>query len=251
MSILITRPSPHGERLVNKLLSVGKLAYHFPLIYFSMGKGLSLLQHKLSVLSDGDFLFITSGSAVWYAHYQLLRIGMSWPTKLVYYSIGQATSIKMYYLSGILVKYSKFQETSEGLLKLSELINIYGKRRALILKGNNGRTILKNTLRRRGVCVACCECYSRNFFQYDGIEQYYRMLHWNVKTIVITCESILIRLYYLFPKYYRICWLVRCRLVVISARIAICAESLGWTDIIITYSVDDDVLVSVLLKYAQ
>lgn len=251
MSILITRPSPHGERLVNKLLFLDRLAYHFPLIYFSIGRSLSLLQQKLRVLSEGDLLFIMSGYAVLYAHYQLLNVGVSWPTKLMYYSVGQATSVKMYCLSGILVRYSNVQETSEGLLKLPELINIYGERRALILQGNYGRSILKNTLQKRGVCVNCCECYNRNFFSYDGVEQYYRMLHWNISTIVITCKSVLMQLYYLFPKCYRVGWLVHCRLIVVSTRIAVCAKNLGWTDIIVSYSANDDVLIAMLLKYAQ
>lgn len=248
MSILITRPSPDGEKLVDKLLNVGKFAYHLPLIYFTEGKDLSSLKRQLSLLSTGDFLFIISQYAIGYAHRYLLNIGISWPSKLKYFSIGKATSIKMFHLSGILVKYSQKQETSEGLLELPELIYINGKN-ALILRGNGGRTILEKTLQKRGAYVTYCECYNRNYLKYNGIEQYFYMLSLNVTTIVITSKGILIQLYYLIPKYYRIYWLIRCQLIVVSTRLALCARRLGWKNIIVAYSASNDVLTRFIIKY--
>lgn len=248
MNILITRPSPDGEQLVNKLLTIGKFAYHLPLIYFSTGKNLSLLKQQLSLLSTGDFLFIVSRNAVLYAHSHLLKIGMSWPTTLAYYAVGKATSMKMRDLSGILVKYPIDRETSEGLLALPELMCVYGKY-VLILRGDNGRTFLEDTLQRRGAHVICCECYSTHFLKYNGVIQCYRMLSLNIKTVVITSETILMHLYYLIPKYYRIYWLIRCQLIVVSARLAVRAKQLGWKNIIVTWSANNDVLMQFLKKY--
>lgn len=249
MNILVTRPSPDGEQLVNKLLKAGKFAYHFPLIYFSSNKGLLLLVQKLNALSEGDFLFIISRNAILYAHDQLLNMGISWPTKLIYYSIGESTSIKMRDLSGIMVKYS-MQETSEGLLQLPELIDVHENKNALILRGDNGRTILEDTLKKRGIQVTCCECYSRHFLRYNGVEQCSRMLSLNIKIVVITSEIILMQLYYLIPKYHRMRWLIRCQLIVVSSRLAIRARELGWKDnIVITWSANNDVLFQVLMQF--
>lgn len=249
MNILITRPSPYGEKLVNKLLDMGIFAYHLPLIYFSTGKNLLLLKKQLNFLSEGDFLFLISQHAISYAHNQLIDVGVSWPTKLIYYSIGKTTSIKMRNLSGISVKYPKDQETSEGLLKLPELINIDAGRRALILKGNNGRDFLEDTLQKRGVYVTCCECYNRHFLQYSGIEQCHYMLFLKIRIVVITSESMLMHLYYLIPKYYRISWLIQCRLIVVSPRLATRAKQLGWEDIIVAWSANNETLIQVLMKY--
>lgn len=250
MNILITRPSPDGEQLVHKLLSMGKLAYHLPLIYFSVGKDLLFLEQQMNVLSAGDFLFIVSRNAILYAHKQLLSVGKSWPNELLYYSIGHSTSALMYNLSGILVKYPTDHETSEGLLNLPELIGINENMRcALVLKGNNGRVILENTLRERGVYVTCCECYSRHFFKYDGVVQCRRMLSLNIKTVVVTSEIILIQLYYLIPEYYRIFWLIQCQLIVVSVRLAIRARQLGWKNIIVTCSAKNKILIQFLIKY--
>ncbi|URJ30519.1 uroporphyrinogen-III synthase [Candidatus Blochmannia vicinus (nom. nud.)] len=247
MSILITRPSPYGEKLVNKLLSIGKFAYHLPLICFSTGKTLSFLEQRLNLLSTGDLLCIVSQNAIKYAHSQLLSLGISWPTRLVYYSIGRATSIKMYKLSGIAPKYPKDKETSENLLQLPELIYSYGKR-VLILRGSNGRTVLDDTLQKRGALVLSCECYRRQLLQYNREEQSCRLLELNIKTVVVTSGEILKQLYYLIPKFYRTSWLIRCRLIVVSLRLAKLAKSLGWTDIIIACSANNDVLTHVLIK---
>ncbi|WP_159715064.1 uroporphyrinogen-III synthase [Blochmannia endosymbiont of Camponotus nipponensis] len=247
MNILITRPSPYGEQLVNKLLSFGIFAYHLPLIYFSAGKTLSSLEQQLNLLSKGDFLCIVSQHAIKYAHRQLLNVGISWPTKLSYYAIGYTTSIKMYKLSGILVKYPIGQASSENLLRLPELMYSDGKR-ALILRGNNGRTILDDTLEKRGVLVSSCECYRRQLLQYNGEEESHKLLELNITTVVVTSGEILKQLYYLVPQFYRTSWLIQCKLVVVSPRLAKLAKYLGWKNIIIAQSAHNDVLTHVLIK---
>lgn len=248
MNVLITRPSPDGEKLVNQLLSLGKFAFHLPLVSFSKGKNLSLLKKQLNLLSEGDFLFIISRNAIIFAHNYLLNIGVSWPKELMYYSVGRATSMKMRDLSGISVKYSNKQETSEGLLALPELSCVNSKKKALILRGNDSRAVLEDTLQKRGVRVLWCECYSRYFLNYNGIEICFYMLSLNINVIIITSEEILMRLYYLIPEYYRVCWLIQCQLIVISVRLALCAKKLGWKKVIVAHSANNDVLTRVVMR---
>lgn len=249
MNILITRPSPYGEELVSKLLSIGKLAYHFPLIYFSSGKTLSSIKQHLHSLTTGDFLFIVSQHAVKYAHHQLLTMGINWPTTVKYYTIGRKTSIKMQTLSGIVSKFPTQEETSENLLQFPELIHHISGRRVLILRGNNGgRNFLKNTLQKRGALVLCCECYTRKEFKYNGIQQCNRMLTLKINIIVVTTGEMLKQLYYLIPCYYRNTWLLKCRLIVVSYRQAILAKNFGWTDIIITKSSNNNAIFITLLE---
>lgn len=252
MNILVTRPSPDGEELVKKLNSIGIEAYHLPLIYFSPGKTLSLIKNKIHSLAKGDFLFIVSQHAVKYAHYQLLNTGDYWPNTIQYYTIGYKTSLKLYTLSGIKSKFPAYEENSENLVRFPELkYHILG-RKALILKGNNGgRNFLKNTLKKRGALVLCCECYTRELFKYDGIEQCDRLLTLNIKIIVITTGEMLKQLYYLIPSYYRQTWLIRCCLIVVSLRQANLARKLGWTNIVITKSSNNSVILNTLIKNIQ
>lgn len=249
MNILITRPFPEGEELVKKLISIGKFAYHLPLIYFTPGATLSLIKKQLNFLSPGDFLFIISQHAAQYAHLQLLNMKTYWPAKIKYYAIGHKTSLTMYTLSGIKSKYPKNHATSENLLQLPELTYNISGRHALILKGNNGRTLIQDTLQKRGVSVLCCECYTRHPLLYNGTEQYERMLMLNITIIVVTTEEILKQLYYLIPKKYRETWLIQCQLIVVSTRLAKLARILGWTKIIITESANNYSIFMTLIQH--
>ncbi|WP_244267406.1 uroporphyrinogen-III synthase, partial [Sodalis-like endosymbiont of Proechinophthirus fluctus] len=89
MSILVTRPSPTGEQLVNRLRARGKSAWHLPLIDFTPGNDLAHLPQRLADLSAGDLLFIVSQHAINYAHPWLTQQGASWPAGLHYYAVGR------------------------------------------------------------------------------------------------------------------------------------------------------------------
>ncbi|ELA09579.1 putative uroporphyrinogen-III synthase [Moraxella macacae 0408225] len=54
-------------------------------------------------------------------------------------------------------------ENNEGLLQLDAIKNLQANTKILIIKGNNGRTLLKNTLQQRGVIVDTVDVYERIF----------------------------------------------------------------------------------------
>ncbi|MFT4463720.1 MAG: uroporphyrinogen-III synthase [Sodalis sp. (in: enterobacteria)] len=246
MSILVTRPSPAGEQLVNRLRARGKSAWHLPLIDFTPGNDLPHLPQRLADLSAGDLLFIVSQHAINYAHPWLTQQGVSWPAGLHYYAVGRSTGLRLHGLSGLPVSYPDEGETSEDLLRLPALACIDGKR-ALILRGNGGREVLEQTLRQRGVQTTYCECYRRSPIHYDGEEQGRRMRTLGIDTLVITSGEMLQQFYTLMPEYYRRAWLMSCRLIVVSERLAMLARQLGWTDIVVANAADNDALMRVLL----
>ncbi|MCR3755581.1 MAG: uroporphyrinogen-III synthase [Sodalis sp. Psp] len=247
MSILVTRPSPAGEQLVNKLRACGKSAWHLPLINFMPGNDLPFLVERLTTLSDGDLLFIVSQHAVNYAHLWLIQQGISWPARLQYYAVGHTTGLRLRSLSVLPVRYPKEGETSEDLLRLPALANIDGKR-ALILRGNGGREVLAHTLHQRGVQTIYCECYRRCPIHYNSEEQERRMRTLGIDTLVITSGEMLQQFYTSMPKYYRHSCLMQCRLIVVSERLAMLARLLGWSDIIVANAADNDALMRVLLQ---
>ncbi|MGP1946944.1 MAG: hypothetical protein ACTS85_00760 [Arsenophonus sp. NC-PG7-MAG3] len=66
MSILVARPNPSGEKLVQHIKSLGMMAFHIPLIKIIPGNELTLLPDKLARLIDGDRVF----------SYQQMRYGI-------------------------------------------------------------------------------------------------------------------------------------------------------------------------------
>jgi len=245
MSILVTRPSPAGEQLVSRLRALGQVAWSFPLIEFSPGRELPLLAGHLDALQEGDLLFALSQHAVEFAHARLQQEKRAWPASPCYFAIGRTTALALHTQSGINVRYPLDREISEVLLQLPELQSVAGKR-ALVLRGNGGRELLGDTLRERGAAVTFCECYQRCAKHYDGAEEAMRWQQRGVTTLVVTSGEMLQQLWSLIPQWYRENWLLRCRLLVVSERLANLARELGWQDIRIADNADNDALLRAL-----
>ncbi|MGL5968384.1 MAG: uroporphyrinogen-III synthase [Kluyvera sp.] len=245
MTILVTRPSPQGEALVSRLRALGRVAWSFPLINFTPGRELNTLGQALGALGDGDLVFALSQHAVSFAHAQLQQQRLHWPTSAHYFAIGRTTALALHQVNGMDVRYPLDREISEVLLQLPELQNIAGKK-ALVLRGNGGRELLAETLAARGADVTLCECYQRCPIHYDGAEEAMRWQSRDVKTIVVTSGEMLQQLLTLIPLWYRENWLFKCRLLVVSERLAKLAQEMGWQDIQVADSADNDALLRAL-----
>ena len=218
MSILVTRPSPAGEELVSRLRTLGQVAWHFPLIEFSPGQQLPQLADQLAALGESDLLFALSQHAVAFAQSQLHQQDRKWPRLPDYFAIGRTTALALHTVSGQKILYPQDREISEVLLQLPELQNIAGKR-ALILRGNGGRELIGDTLTARGA---------------------------EVTMVVVTSGEMLQQLWSLIPQWYREHWLLHCRLLVVSERLAKLARELGWQDIKVADNADNDALLRAL-----
>ena len=246
MTILVTRPDPAASELVTRLQARGQLAWSLPLIEFTPGRDLDALPHKLAALSPGDLVFLLSQQAIHYAQPVLQRSGTAWPDDVDYYAIGRATALALHTVSGLEVDYPHAQETSDELIRINRLQKVAGKR-ALILRGNGGRELLAETLRQRGAEVEFCECYQRCNKAYDGAEEGRRWRDRGITTLVVTSGEMLQQLYSLFPAIDREEWLLHCRLLVVSERLATLASELGWRHIQVADGADNDALLRALL----
>lgn len=245
MSILVTRPSPASDQLVSRLRSRGQVAWALPLIEFTPGRQLDLLPIRLRALAPQDLVFILSQQAVHYAHPAITQAGEAWPAGLNYYAIGRSTALAMHAVSGHDVIWPHEQEITEVLIQLPGLQQVAG-RQALILRGNGGRDLLADTLRSRGAEVEFIECYQRCARPYNGAEEGKRWRDRGIDTLVVTSGEMLQQLYALFPDVDRDEWLLHCRLLVVSERLASLARALGWTTIRVADSADNDALLAAL-----
>jgi uroporphyrinogen-III synthase len=178
----------------------------------------------------------------------LKRNNLSWPTQLSYYAIGRTTALALHTASCLHVTYPPMGETSEMLLSLPDLQNVSGKK-ALLLRGNGGRELLGQSLAERGASVTFCECYQRSPVYYNGSEQSADWQRAGVDILVITSGEMLQQIYTLVPDYYRSSWLLRCRLIVVSDRIATLAAQMGWSDIRVAENADNDALIRALQDF--
>lgn len=245
MTILVTRPAPAADELVSRLRGRGQVAWAMPLIEFTPGRQLASLPARLAALATGDLVFALSGQAVHYAHPAVIHAGLTWPASLNYYAIGRSTALALHAACGHHVTWPHEQETSEVLIRLPALQQVAG-RRALILRGNGGRELLAETLHSRGAQVEFIECYQRCAKHYQGAEEGRRWRDRAIDTLVVTSGEMLQQLYMLFPPVDRDQWLLHCRLVVVSERLAELASQLGWKTIEVAGGADNDALLRAL-----
>lgn len=245
MTILVTRPAPAAEELVSRLRKAGRVAWSMPLIEFTPGTGLDGLPTQLALQQEGDLVFILSQHAIHYAQPALTRAGITWPANLHYYAIGRTTALALHTASGLDVVWPHERETSEVLIQLPALQQVAGKR-ALILRGNGGRELLAETLQQRGADVQFVECYQRCAKIYEGAIEGRRWRDRGIDTLVVTSGEMLQQLFSLFPEIDREEWLIHCRLLVVSERLAIRARELGWRKIRVADGADNDALLRAL-----
>lgn len=245
MTILVTRPEPAATELVSRLRNLGKLAWSFPLIEFTPGRDLQHLPHQLATLQPGDLVFLLSQQVVTFAQPALQHHATAWPEALNYYAIGRSTALALHTVSNLKVDYPHARETSEELVRLNRLQQVNGKR-ALILRGSPGRELLAETLIERGAEVQYCECYQRCEKHYNGAIEGRRWRDRGITTLVVTSGEMLQQLFSLFPPIDRREWLLHCRLVVVSERLATQAAELGWQDIDVADGADNDALLRAL-----
>ncbi|WP_422667462.1 uroporphyrinogen-III synthase [Buchnera aphidicola] len=93
MKILITRPSPQGEKLVNALNNIGIIAYHFSLFNFIFNNDERGLSKNINQLYQADKIIIFSQKAIYYTHLYLKSKNLNWPSKPKYYTIGKSTGL--------------------------------------------------------------------------------------------------------------------------------------------------------------
>ncbi|OON38555.1 uroporphyrinogen-III synthase [Izhakiella australiensis] len=245
MTILVTRPSPAGDELVTRLRSMGKAAWALPLIEFTPGHDLARLPRLVADLHAGDLVFALSQHAVSYAQPVLDETNVRWPASVDYYAIGRKTALALHTVSARPVVWPEERSTSEILIQLPALKSVAGKQ-ALILRGNGGRELLATTLAERGATVKIVECYQRCAKIYNGAIEGKRWRDRQVTTLVVTSGEMLQQLYQLFPDVDRDEWLLHCRLIVASARLATLARESGWSDITVADGADNDALLRAL-----
>lgn len=187
--------------------------------------------------APGDLIFVLSKTLIPYLECLFERNPLSWPQSVSYYAIGQSTAQAWQKFAPVRIRYPPGEETSEGLLALLNLQSLKHKK-ALILRGNGGRALLGDTLKKRGTQIIYCECYQRHLIDHDGMQKSTEWQQLKIDTLVVTSGEMLQRIYDLVPEEARFSWLIQCRLIVVSVRLADMAAQLGWHQIHIAQNAD-------------
>jgi len=170
--IVITRPTHQTANLSNRLEAEGAFVLSFPLLEINPPKNLQQVQQQLQKLADFDLAIFVSTNAVEHA--------LKYVNAGVFNSIKVATTGKktasLLESHGIKVDYCPEKIfNSEALLAISGMKEFCIGKKVAIIRGENGRDYLRDSLLRAGSDTDYFDVYQRNCPQYnlDTIKQ-----HW-------------------------------------------------------------------------
>lgn len=240
---LITRPAGKADYLLAALDSQGIEYQYQPLI---TTQTTTLKPKDLQILQQADLLIFVSLSAVNAAAQQ--QPDMRLPATLC--AVGQTTGRALQSWQGREVFIPQDQR-SEGLLQLSPLQHVTGKQ-VVIVRGNGGRELIKQTLQQRGATVRYVQSYNRVPLSLDGIQL---CKHWQntaVRCIVVTSNEILHHIFSLVPTAEHH-WLRQLYWILVSPRARESALALGVSpqNIALASNANDEALLEAVKQFKR
>lgn len=225
MKTLIVRPQPSCDLTCLELNKQGVATQALPLISI---QPLSVAPALLSTeFSRSDLCILTSPNCV----RQLHRYQASLPHDIHIVAVGKTTQVLAEaYFSKVL---SPEVSTSEGVVSLLQPI-VHHFKRALIIKGIGGRTLLRSWLSKNGLKVSCLSVYQREIVPKTELPE----INWrNIENAVVTSAEQL----ELLVDYFKTEDLVKLNWFLPSDRVATLAKTKGLANIIVAGTMNEQI----------
>ncbi len=157
--VMVTRPAHQARPLCDRIESRGGRVICFPVLEIAAVECGGPLQGLIGRLGEFDIAVFVSANAVARGVPMVLARG-GWPPGTRVAAVGERTAgeLARFGLTVDICPDRGFD--SESLLAVAELNNVAGKR-IVIFRGQGGRELLAETLRRRGATVDYAEVYRR------------------------------------------------------------------------------------------
>jgi uroporphyrinogen-III synthase len=222
IGVLVTRPAHQADGLCRRIEQAGGRAIRFPVIEIVPPADPAAAVARFSTLDDYDLVIFVSANAV-----HLAPPADTWSGSPRLAAIGRATAraLEQAGRPADICPASGFN--SEALLAMDALQDM-GGRRVLIVRGEGGRELLADTLRRRGAEVDYAEVYRRQRPEVDPARVLALWSGGAVDVVTATSNETLQNLYDLLDGPGR-GKLLATPLVVVSERMVQLAVRLGFS----------------------
>jgi uroporphyrinogen-III synthase len=245
--VVITRPLAQAEPLAEKIAAMGREVILFPLLEIHPLDDTSSLRAALDEIDDYAMVAFVSPNAIdasfalrkdWPQHVAFSVMGEGSRKTLAQYGIHSATHT-------IVSPRNPEQTDSQTLLQALDLSALHGKK-VLIIRGESGRELLSDALRAAGVLVTQVAAYRRAAPRLNATMSY--RLKQLIETpniwLVTSSEAlrILIQMVRQVMDENGVVKTQHKKIIVPHARIAETARMLGFTDVVLTGSGDENML---------
>lgn len=240
--ILITRPGLKGAELGLLIEAHGGSATHFPTIAFLPSPDVEAFQEAMLHLNSQDWLIFVSPQAVRaMSGFMPITLGAA-----KFAAVGAGTAALLTQAGYSVAACPSKEWSAEGLLQLPEFQSV-AKKKIAIIRGAGGREILEKVLTARGAHVLSVLAYQRVLPDVD-VTPYLTLLQQNkINAIVCTSFEGVKNLKILFGSD---AWpqLKIIPLVVVSERIKLLAQDLGFQTIWVARNASHEAILEILKR---
>lgn len=250
MCILNTRPSHQQTELQRLLEADGARVLSFPSIEITATEPTEFHLSLPDKINNYDMTIFVSRNAVEGA-FQYLHSDQ-WPKDLLMAVIGEGTFLALAEMLNNPEHKIIYGEpyNSEGLLA-TETMNQVESKNILIFRGQQGRTLLGDTLTKRGAWVEYCEVYRRRLPLYRD-DDFRRLCTKQFPTLAIFTSSEGMQNLIRMLDEHSLAGMLQCPWLLISERMRESAVDLGHNgDIIIAQEASDGGIHQAIRRWAQ
>ena len=246
LKIVVTRPREQADNLAQRITQMGGEAILFPLLAIYPAADISALNKQITRLNEFNLAIFISPNAVCYGMNAILATNDSSQIlsklKIAAMGPGSVQALREHGLHEVIAPQEKFD--SETLLARPELQAVAGWK-VMIFRGDGGRELLGETLKKRGAEVEYATCYQRSKPPVDMS----KLLVARPDVITVTSSEALNYFYELLDAQSKEI-VFSTPLFVPHERIANSARKLGWQAVTLTQGGDEGLL-SGLLAWAH
>lgn len=231
LNVLVTRSSPQGEMLCQRINEIGLNAIYFSTIEIVPPEKKDLFRQQISKLDQFDWLIFVSPHAVMQTVPVIAEYWPVVPAHIKIAAVGASTALALENANIAVTAYPVEDWRTEGLLALPDFQQIENKKIAIIC-GANGRELLADSLRQRRAIVTLLVAYQRRLPTKDAREVIGLFQASAINIIICTSMDGLQNLMVLLGEHN---WshIFKVTLIVVSERIAQRAKTLGFKKILV------------------
>ena len=250
-AVIVTRPLAQAEPLAQRITASGRQAIVFPLLEIHPLEDQTLLRAALRDLNAYAMVAFVSPNAVDAAFSVLHSLSLRWPSEIALAVMGEGSrqALARHGVTPdnatVISPLDPTRTDSHTLLQALDLPALAGKR-VLIVRGESGRELLADALSEAGVEVHQVAAYRRAAPILDdaGRAQLRQLIDAGHDWLVTSSESlrILMQMVTQIAGATGVAKMQQRKIIVPHARIAETAQMLGFADIVLTGSGDEQML---------
>lgn len=242
LNILITRPEVQGRQLAQVLENEGYYCICQPFFSYQANADSESIQAQLATTVKPIVIFVSAAAVEFAAKQHMIA---SWNASHII-AVGQATS-RALHACDIKQVICPEQHDSEGILTLAALQDVTGKD-IVIVRGDGGRELIADTLKKRGAKVQYIESYQKHWLDLSP-KQVEKWQNNQVNCVIITSNALLERFLTLLNRDKNIVisyWMNSCLWIVVSDRLVANARQLGLKNVICANGASDAALLAAI-----